>query len=540
MRTTIGRVGGVLYALLAVVVCAGLALGTGLASTRIPPGVAGVPASGGEHLVGPSTLDEGDPEAIENIVYEPAILQCHRWASEVMTQSRHPRSPACVSGWDDAEGNGGSTAPGVDGSVIRIGVPGRVTRHYAVLEDYFNSRYEFYGRSVKFIPLGPVDSLAAQRASIAMAGNQEVFAAIGVDASNDRPLIETDTWLSGLAAQGIIGVVAGGVASDSTLSSSGPYSWSIAPTEDQLQRYLGKLVCETLAGSPARFSSEFAHTPRTFATLGPGEGGDSWDIIDPQVLGAAARDCGIEIGHYEYSHVSQDPGQAARDQMMYQQMKDDGITTVIVLGSAALFAEIVPTDMEAVGYRPEFVSVERNVAYWFVAPAEQQRGVIGIRPGPPPQAAFAPPLMTALIESGYTRAQLEDVIGGYHGEALDIMTVIAAGIQNAGPDLTPQSFAAGLEASRFPNPTDTESWGRGGIGLQVGDHVLERDVALGWFDPDNMTTIFRETAATPGRACLILDGERFALTDDFPADDTAFHDLSRDCQGPGTTIEDQP
>lgn len=536
MRETTGsRVGGVMYAALALVVFLALAVGTGLAGTRIPPGIAGLPQGGGDHLAGPESLDDIDPDSIENIVYQPSVLECHRWENGAMTQTRHPRSPACVAGWDDSAGNGGSTARGVDGSVIRIGVPGRVTSHLHAFEDYVNSRYEFYGRSITFTPLGPVDTAAAQRAAVATAASQGVFAAIGVDPSNARTVYDPDAWLSGLAAEQIIGVASGGVSRETTLSASGPYSWSITPTSDQLQRYVGKLVCETLKDRPARFSPSFPETTRTFATLGPGETSYEFRPVDPQIITTIAGECGVEIRHYEFSHVSADPTQAARDQLLYQQMADDGITTIIVLGAVDTFSTVVPHDMEAAGYRPEFVTVERNNGVWYYAPDAQQHSVIGVRPGPPPQDFLQPPVIPMLIDAGYTRNQAEDLTQqGPYAEVLELVNLVAAGIQAAGPDLTPENFAAGLEATRFPSPTDAERWGRGAVGLQVGDRVLERDVALGWFDPDNMAAGYAEMTGFIGRFCLIADGRRFALTDPFPDTDAAFHDLSQDCEGPGT------
>src|SRR5258708_17094819 len=44
-----------------------------------------------------------------------------------------------------------------------------------------------------------------------------------------------------------------------------------------------------------------------------------------------------------------------------------------------------------------------------------------------------------------------------------VMLLMASGIQMAGPNLTPQSFEAGLQRAAFPNPDDPIMAGKGGV-----------------------------------------------------------------------------
>lgn len=527
------RVSAAAYAVLALVVGFAIAAGTSLASTRIPPGVPGVPSQGDSHLDGPASLDQADQEALEDRVFKPTILQCHGWPDGTLTQTSDPRSPACVSGWSGREDNGGSTSPGVEDNLIRIGIPGQLTPELAMIADYINSRYEFYGRSLTFVPLGPVNSVPAQRAAAANAAAESVFAAIDYAPKDTMAVLDPDVWLTQLARQRIIGVSGAGVAQDRTLSTNGPYAWSIPPTGEQAQRYLGRLACTTLKDHPVRFSEQYDGDARRFAILTPGESFDALRTVDTGVLESTLRDCGADFQRFEFSNVSGDPAQTSRDQAMYQQMGKDGFTTVLVPAALDYVSAINAVDMQSAGYLPELVTVERSDSFWTSAP-DLARNVIGVRPGPPPSYMFEPAIARAAAETGYTQQQIGDLIINGDDYAFTALGLIAAGVQAAGPDLTPETFAAGLESTRFPSPDNTRAWGFGGLGLQLGDHVLERDVGLGWYDDSGIPTAGQGLTVGKGRPCLIEDGRRFSLDDTLPRTDTAFGDRSSDCDAPGS------
>jgi hypothetical protein len=63
------------------------------------------------------------------------------------------------------------------------------------------------------------------------------------------------------------------------------------------------------------------------------------------------------------------------------------------------------------------------------------------------------------------------------------LLLLASGIQMAGPNLTPESFAAGLRATQFPNPgAGTAPSYQGTVGFQDGDVVMVDDYAAFWLD----------------------------------------------------------
>ena len=64
-------------------------------------------------------------------------------------QTEDPQSPPCVPGWRGD--NGGATSKGVTATEIRIAMPAWDEFIAATLENYFNARYEFYGRRLRIL-----------------------------------------------------------------------------------------------------------------------------------------------------------------------------------------------------------------------------------------------------------------------------------------------------------------------------------------------------------------------------------------------------
>jgi hypothetical protein len=59
------------------------------------------------------------------------------------------------------------------------------------------------------------------------------------------------------------------------------------------------------------------------------------------------------------------------------------------------------------------------------------------------------------------------------------MLLLASGIQLAGPHLTPESFARGLQQADFPNPDNPQRVGK--VGFQSGRHGMTIDGAEMWW-----------------------------------------------------------
>jgi hypothetical protein len=77
--------------------------------------------------------------------------------------------------------------------------------------------------------------------------------------------------------------------------------------------------------------------------------------------------------------------------------------------------------------------------------------------------------------------------------------LLAAGIQMAGPDLTPATFEAGLERAAFPNPVSPLY--EGAVGFNGGNHGMTLDSTVWWWN---------NAARSPsaGSICYFNHGQR--------------------------------
>jgi hypothetical protein len=89
------------------------------------------------------------------------------------------------------------------------------------------------------------------------------------------------------------------------------------------------------------------------------------------------------------------------------------------------------------------------------------------------------------------------------------LLLLASGIQLAGPHLTPQTFAAGLQRARFPNPgAQGPPYYQARVGFDGGRHTMSADATMFWFDPSRPGTI---DPSSPGAICYVDHGRRYGL-----------------------------
>ena len=105
--------------------------------------------------------------------------------------------------------------------------------------------------------------------------------------------------------------------------------------------------------------------------------------------------------------------------------------------------------------------------------------------------------------------------------------VLASGIQWAGPELNPTTFADALEGLTFPNPrVGAEPWWQPRVTFGASDHAFNSDFALLWFEVDEMD----QSSARAGRSCYVGGGTRFRLGG-FPDNaDDLFFDVEAGCR----------
>jgi hypothetical protein len=489
----------------------------------------------------PSSTARASDHASPSGSSAPSALQCYTWPDGSVTQTFDPQSPPCIADWSDrSSGNGGATSNGVSSTVIRIGYPEEAPpttagglaaqRARAALVDFFNARFQLHGRKLELVKykLGTDASSVspeAQHATGRAAGEKHLFATVDYDAATGGDVGDESAFVSTLVRERVISV--SGLArftTDEQYAKWSPYAWTLQPTWDQTQRALGGVVCRELKGGQATHSAEFGNTPRKFGVLVPSTAalrGSPRPSIGR--LTAELHACGVTF-------VVADAGAAgctSTDPSGKQQMADwksAGVTTVLWITAQSVGAGQPMCDASSVDYSPEWLVSGTGWAQvpsaWGGNPPNQLQALMTLMPGNPYLRLPSEPFVQALSSMSVPPASGDSSQRRFYQE----LQAIAAGIQMAGPRLTPDSFAASLRATGFPNPGAARApYYQATIRVGQGSG-LYADFGLGWW---SNTAPSREWGLHPqGAFCLAARGARWAAPA-LPHGNPGFFDSTR-------------
>jgi hypothetical protein len=466
------------------------------------------------------------PSGASGSLRVPSALQCYTWPDGTVTQTFDPQSPPCIAGWDGSRGNGGSTSAGVTGTTIRVavlGATGEEVEDYRALSGYFNRSFMLYGRRLAVIgvPMG-ADSPEYQHAAAAATVEAGAFAAFNKATGNGAFSLSGErTVAADLAASRILFVAADQHEIDGAqLRRSAPYTWSYYPAFDDQQRALGDLYCSRLAGRVARHSIEFAAQARKLVLLVPPASRNAETTFPDEPIRDRLHGCGVTPKRVEVD--SENAGRMAQD---FAALNAGGYTTAIWYGTSGDLGFRVLAAASSVGWRPEWVipgipTAQSSEYSYGNAPADEARQIFGM-------AAF-----DKLVEEGDRPSVRAAAMVGLHDlpQAYHALLLLAAGIQAAGPRLSPLTFARGLRGSTFPNPGSAEPpTFQGRVGFADGGYAMRHDYAAVWYDPQARSTQ-RMTAPRPGAFCWLEGGRRWS-PDEWPQNtDALFFDATKPCR----------
>jgi hypothetical protein len=226
--------------------------------------------------------------------------------------------------------------------------------------------------------------------------------------------------------------------------------------------------------------------------------------IDPRPLVSTLNGCGAGVTAQALTDNS------GSNTAAVNQMEQNGVTTVACTCSPPQLADLMNAATDQ-GYFPEWlVSNEQFLAYDQSGenfPAAQQSNVIGID--------FNDEVLDPANQFWYHAARegdpsytyqqsSQDVYGYYRYEEL---LMLAAGIQQAGPNLTPQSFEQGLYATRFSNAGHGAApYYQAAVSFGPGDHSFHDDAAAVWFSASG--TSYTTNQGNTGTYCYSHGGDR--------------------------------
>jgi hypothetical protein len=435
----------------------------------------------------------------------PSALQCYAWPNGTVTQTFDPQSPPCIATWDETKGNGGATSPGVTGTEIRVALPvSNYTKPTGTwpdlkpLVDFVNTRFQLYGRQIRIVPFvsqqavrqhqGTFNDPAAQRADAAEITQLKVFASIDfVDPINYS--MSLPVFRDVLTKHKIISV-AGGETSpygdEKGFAAHRPYEWTYYPTIDLLMKSVATMTCRQLAGKPA------AHAPdtnlntkiRKFALLIPTDqqlGGPLPGLSDALSILAG---CGVtDPKVVRYGTGSEN---RASNTASLRQLANEGVTSLLYFpgGGSGVSGQM---DLAAqVGFRPEWIMIGHHkyqVDFHLGSPRTETAGAFGVGNWNKMPAPALEMWNQAYLAAGGSTDVLE---GGLLNSARPFyqeLLLLASGIQMAGPELTPNTFAEGLRATAFPNPGAAgPPFYQATVGFGPSDSTMIRDFVGFWLD----------------------------------------------------------
>jgi hypothetical protein len=304
------------------------------------------------------------------------------------------------------------------------------------------------------------------------------------------------------------------------LAKRAPYAWTYYPTIDSVLRNVAAMTCRQLVGKPAAHASDPAlrTKPRRFVVWLPPDENLGGPLPGLGSLLAALKGCGA--GDVKVVRKPTGQGYQASQAAAMRQLKRDGVTTVIYYpyGDGAPASPL--HSAQQVGFQPEWDVIgwsNYNTAYMLNDPAAETAAAFGVGMWNKQPSLELEPWALAAAAAGASSDILNYLAARpFYQE----MLLLASGIQMAGPNLTPETFAKGLHDTAFPNP------GAGGppsyqasVGFPGTSPSMVQDYQAFWLDTRTSGQDVRSKGANESRAfCAVGLGRRWDL-DTWPAAD---------------------
>ncbi len=434
---------------------------------------------------------------------------------EPLRQIEDPQSPPCVASWQGD--NGGATATGVTRSTINIVMPELANASddpglLDALQRFFNARFMFYGRSIHISQSGPVNGddcdYPTQRSyADGVIGPGNLFASMWYSGCGGW------AYMDELAHHGVISAAAYPGLFESYMTQERPYVWDYQMEMGRLRATMGEYACKRLAGGNAVHGGPTVKSmPRVFGAIIESTNTYPADS-DPTPLESGLAECGVKLKTYFTTNGFQSTTQAAG------QMKDAGVTTVICFCLPSTDTETISNSAAGQGYFPEWLlssdflgdSTDGLGKWWNQS---ELPFVFGLTFVPRQLRVTNEPARWAQTGGGDTVDPSSDP-GEYshRNDNYRSLLLLASGIQMAGPNLTPQTFEAGLERTVFPNPDPGLMAGH--VGFGGGSHSMTLDAAEWWWSNQAPSPYSGEP---PGSLCYVDHGARHS-GGDWPSQD---------------------
>lgn len=424
-----------------------------------------------------------------------------------------PYSPPCIA---FSGSNGGATSKGVTDTTIKVAfrvlnergfqqtlaelagasltdTPDTITRTVEALADYFNERFQLYGRKIEIVFYNGrgsnTNELLGKGREQAVADAIQVADEIGAFADLSAT---SEPYAGALAERGVIGFGTPYL-SRGWHEQRAPYAWSLATDGSIVSEFAAEYAVQKLYGGNADHAGgALKGKPRVFGTLAPE---NSWYQESVDNAEAVIKEAGLQPG-YRRAYVLDLGTMSDQATRIIADFKDRGITTIICGCDP-----IIPVFLSGVAnreqYYPEFIIVGTALTDADIVGQLWNQNFASHAFGVSPLESFVPATQTIAY------AAYKSVRDDEPAFSVDLiyyqMYMLAIGLQMAGPDLNPQTFEAGM----FAYPPKSGPFGLWKFG--PGDRTAANDVREIYWDAGAISTYNGKQGAYIGAN----DGARF-------------------------------
>ncbi len=225
---------------------------------------------------------------------------------------------------------------------------------------------------------------------------------------------------------------------------------------------------------------------------------------DPGPLQAGLRRCGLAPEVVTVSDADTDTAAQAQAAQTVRRLRGEGVTSVLSIATCCAqdFEQVASQN----GWHPEWVYDGAGGTYPRVA--AEAAGRSGQDTG---RLGLAPSSKTLRFQDEpnfRVAAHPHNVTGEYY----TVLQLLAAGIQLAGPKLSPATFASGLEATSFPNPgAGAAPSYQAAASFPAHEPWMLHDYAVWWPDVPAGRSDQAAGAANNYLLCFVDNGHRWSL-----------------------------
>lgn len=367
-----------------------------------------------------------------------------------------------------------------------VDTPADVRRTLGALVEYFNKNFQFYGRKLK---IEFYDGKGSTQAEI-LGGGQEEAQQDARHASREiKAFAEiaagTPPFADALSQEQVVNFGAPYM-SRKWFADRYPYAWAGVPDCSIVVETAAEYALKKLYGKPAKFAGgNLKDVTRKFGTIAPENTWYQECVDDGEALlakgGVPASDFPFRV-KYQLNLATMS-NQATN---VIAKMKDEKITSIFT-GFDPVMAIFLTGKATEQDYQPEWI---------IVGVAAQDIDLVGqLFDQDSWSRAFGVSYLSEFqpLRASYGYNAYKQVRSDEPAFVVDLiyyqLYMLSIGVQMAGPNLTPQSFAEGMD--RYPGGTGPAgTWGFG-----PGDQTPPEDAREIWYDPNQRSVQNNELGA---------------------------------------------